>query len=196
MPLSRVGAHHLGVGFVHGGVVVGEICLVGLVVYLLLTGRHLLQVPDIVGVAQCHTVFRFGKLVEDEPAPCLGSGGIAEAHVHQVQVVIYVEAVHIVGIPVEQPLPFGFGRRIVLELVLEYEAHVEKAFAYDVVGVKDLHFGRRNLGEVIFGVVRIGRAVGHAGIRCAAAVVVGRRCVAGALVLVSSVVAGIIILFA
>ena len=63
---QRIGLHHLKVGGMHGGVVVAQIGIVGLVVEFFLDEVHAHEVLDVVGILHRLAVLRVGKLVEDE----------------------------------------------------------------------------------------------------------------------------------
>ncbi len=66
----------------HVGVAVFEICLVCVFVQLLLSGVHIAQIVDIVGIAQGHAVGRFRELLYDQPAVYLGISFESEPHIH------------------------------------------------------------------------------------------------------------------
>ena len=130
-----------------------------LVVQLILHLLHPPQRPDIVGVFQRYAIFRLGEIAQYQLAVFLRLGLIAHPHKHQIEIVIGVEAVDIVGVTVEQRQKFILGRGEILHLVLEYDAHIIQALLHDVVGRLLFGIGLGNLLEVIFGIVRVGFAL-------------------------------------
>ena len=80
----------------------------------------------------------------------LGARRVALTHIHQVEVVVGVESVNVVGIAAEQAVEFRLGGREVLHLVLEDYPHVVEPFLDDVVGRLAFGVGLGNLLEIIF----------------------------------------------
>ena len=155
---QRIFFLHTCVGGMYVGVAVVEICLVCSLIEFLLHAVHVAQLVDIVGVGHGYAVFRVGEVAQYELAPFLSLGGVALAKVHEVEVVVSVEAVYIVGVVGEQAVKLAARRTEVLKLVFEYHAHVVEAFLYHFMRCSPLFLGLRNLGEVIFGEVRVGGA--------------------------------------
>ena len=148
----------------HGGVVVGDICLICRLVECVLSLVHEPQVFDILRVAHSLAVGRFGKVGDDEVAPTLGFYHVALAHGHKVKVVVGVKAVHIVGVAGEQPVKFVVRRREVLKLVFQYYTHVVEAFLNDVVGYHAFLVVLGYLAQVVFYVVGVVLSFGSLGV--------------------------------
>ena len=140
---------------VHLGVVVVHVGLVGAVVEGLLLGLHVAQALYVVGVLEGEGILGVGEVGEDELAVVLGARGVVAAHVHEVEVVVGVEAVDVVGELGEEAVEGGLGGGKVFHLVLEDDAHVVEAFLDDVAGVLLLVVGEGYLGHVILGVVGV-----------------------------------------
>ena len=137
-------------------VAVFEVIVVGAGVELFLTGIHLAQILEIVRVGHGETVFRVGEIRQNFPAPFLGFGGVTGLHPHEVEVIVCVEAVDVVGIAFEKFFELRSCCREVAEVVFQDDAHIVESFLNDVVGCLLLFVGRRNLGEVIFGEMGVG----------------------------------------
>ncbi len=144
----------------HLGIAVVEVSLPSAVVKLLLARVHLFEILDVVGVAHSQAVFRVGEIREDKFAPDFGVGPPALAHRHKIHIIIYVEAIYIVGVVLQQAVEFGRGGREVVELVFENHTHVVEPFLDYFVGLSFFFWRERNLSEIIFGVMRVGSGLG------------------------------------
>ena len=102
-------------------VVIGKICRVCLIIESLLTREHRTEIVDIGRIGHSLRVGRLRKFRQDQLTVTLGLGRAVAAHVHQVFIIIYVEAIHIVGVTAEQILPLGISGIEILKLILEYE---------------------------------------------------------------------------
>ena len=138
-----------------GLVVVGQVSRVSALVHLFLHLGHAAQVVEISRVFHRLAIGGVGEVGQYELAPALCLGVLTLAHGHQIHVVIHVEAVDVVGIPVEQSGELPAGGGVVLELVLENDAHVVEALLNHVVGGLDLLGSLGNLLEVVFGLVGV-----------------------------------------
>ena len=148
-------AHHLGIRFMHCLVVVVEVVGVGLGVHPLLLDAHPLQVLDVVGVKQRLAFLGFGKVAQNHVAINRSTVHRTLTHVHQVHVVIGVQAIGVVGIVGEQTRELYGCSLVVLEFVLEDDTHVVQALLDNLVRGLDLLFGLGNLLEVVLLVVRV-----------------------------------------
>ena len=95
---QRIFLLHLSGERVYLRVAVGQIIAVSLRIHLLLQRVHAFQVLEIFRVSHCLAVGRVGEVGEDGLPPFLSLRGTVAPHGHQIQVVIRVEAVDIVGI--------------------------------------------------------------------------------------------------
>ncbi len=170
---QRVVAFHAAVYLVYLAVAVGEIVVIGPAVERLLLGLHVAQFLYIGGVFHGPAVFRVGKLREYTLPERLGQVFAPRAHVHEIAVVIYVEAIHVVGIACHELVPFGLCGGEVLHAVLEYEPRVVEPFLYHFVGRSLLHVGGGYLPEIVFWKMRVGGARRGAGSRDAVGRFVG-----------------------
>ena len=161
---ERILAHHLGVSLVHGVVVVGQVVGVCHLVHLLLLVEHVLQVVEVVGVLKGFAILRVGKLLDDELPVSFGLAHTVGAHIHQVHVVVHVEAVGVVGVTPQQLQELRRAGVVVLEFVLENQAHVVESLLDNLVGGLDLLLGARYLLEVVFLEVRVLAAAPHLGV--------------------------------
>ena len=115
---ERVSTHHLGIGFVYLGIAVVEVGIVGSLVHSLLIFLHALEIFEIVGVLHSEPVFRVGKIAEDELSILFGIGRLAHAHVHEVHIVVGVEAVDVVGVFAVEAVELRNRSREILKFVL------------------------------------------------------------------------------
>ena len=121
---QRIFLHHCGIGLVHCLVVVVEIVLISLSIHFLLLVSHVFQVLHIVGVGHGLAILRLGKVGQYELSERLGLGVVFAAHIHEIHVIVSVEAIDVVGVAFEQFVEFGCRGIIVLHLVFENDAHV------------------------------------------------------------------------
>ena len=149
-------AHHVVVGLMNPVVAVFEVIVVGAGVEFFLTGIHLAQILEIVRVGHGEAVFRVGEIRQNFLAPFLGFGGVTGLHPHEVEVIVCVEAVDVVGIAFEKFFELRSRGGEVAEVVFQNHAHIIEPFLNDVVGCLLLFVGRRNLGEVVFGEMGVG----------------------------------------
>ena len=115
---QRIIGLHLGKRVVHVGVAVADVGVVGLRIKLFLHVVHASQIVEVVGVFHRLSVSRLLEVGGDELSVALGGSGVALAHIHQVEVVVGVEAVDVVGVASEQRVELGFGAIEVLKFVL------------------------------------------------------------------------------
>ena len=166
---QRIALLHDGVIIVHGLVVVGHICLICSIIQLALTAVHLAQILNIIRVAQRHTDGRIGKVVKNQLTIHLGIRRAILAHIHQIHIIICVEAILVVGVIIEQAGELC-GRCVeVLQPVLENHAHVVQPFLNHLVSGLPLLISCGDLGQVVLRVVRVGsafRGLGGAVGRC------------------------------
>ena len=139
-------------------IAVVEISLVSFLIQLLLIFVHIAEVVEIIGITHCYTVLGIGKIAQNQLPVTLGFGCAALTHIHQIKIIISVEAVNIVGIVAEQTVELSLGSTEVLELVLENDTHIIQTLLNNIVSRIFLLVGLRNLGEIVFGIMRV-RAV-------------------------------------
>ena len=152
---QRIGAHHVGIGLMHDGVVVVKIGSIGLVVEFFLHQIHALEVLQVVGILHRHAIFRLGEVAQNQLPVTLGVAILPAALVEQVHIIISVETIGVVGVTLKQSLKLVGSSRQVLKFVLEDYTHVVEALLNHVV--RGLYFllGLGNLLEVVFLVVRV-----------------------------------------
>lgn len=119
----------------HRCVAVCKIVGIRLLIHPLLLALHVAQVFDIIRVGESHTIFRVGKVGKNLLPACLCLVGISVAHIHQIHIIIYVKAIHIVGIAGQQLVERGFGGIHILKFVLQDYAHIKQSLLHDVVRV-------------------------------------------------------------
>ena len=139
----------------HGPVVIGHVSIVGVLVQRLLLFLHVAQTLYIIGIAQGQAVLGVGKVMQNKLTVLLGTRGLAHAHIHQIQVIIHIQAIDIVGIVLEQTVKSRFRSREILHFILQYHTDVVQSFLDNIICVL-LLFGReRNLFHVILGIMRV-----------------------------------------
>ena len=152
---ERIACVHLLVGGVHFLVAVVDVGIVGAFVHRFLVALHVAQVVEVVGVAHCLPVGTFGEVVHYQVAVGERRSLISHAHIHEVEVVVAVEAIDIVGIAREQRVEFRNRAWEIFELVLEDNRHIVETFLNDVVAGGAFLVGLRDLLQVIFHIVRV-----------------------------------------
>ena len=138
-----------------GGVVVGQISIVGLLVFKLLNFVHATEIVEIVGVFHCHTIVGVCKVVDNQLTIDFGLSFVAFAYSHQIHIVVDIEAIDIVGETRLQFVELAACRIEVFELVFEDNAHVVEAFLDNVVADLNLLLGLRYLLEVVLDAMRV-----------------------------------------
>ena len=147
---ERIAAHHFGVSLMHSLVVVVQVVVVCFGIQLFLHLAHLLEVVEVGRVFHRYAVFRFGKVGENQPTPLLRLRHLVGAHTQQVEVVVHIKAVGVVGVAFEQFLKFHVRCVEVLQLILQNQAHVVQSLLNHIVGGLNL-FGRGwDLLQVVF----------------------------------------------
>ena len=73
----------------------------------------------------------------------------------QIEVVVHIHAVDIVGVSVQQIVEFHLSGIHILEFVFQNQAHIVQTLLNHIVRRLDLFFGDRNLLEIIFLEMRV-----------------------------------------
>ena len=136
-------------------IIIGEISPIGLLIHHALSLRHFAQALNIVGVKERNSILTVREVRDNQLAPMFSLGSLPQAHQHDVEVIIDVEPIDIVRIILQEPVPFLSSGGEVLELILQDGAHGVESFLNDLMGSLLVLLGLWNLGEIIFGIVRI-----------------------------------------
>ena len=150
---QRIGLHHLYIGGMNRSIVVVQVCGISLVVEFFLNKVHALKVLDIVWILHRLTIFRVGKLVDNELPIPFRVGEVATPVVEQIHIIIGVEAIGVVRVALEQLFKLVGCCWQVFKFVFQDYAHVVQAFLNNIVRRLYLFFGLRNLLQVVFLVV-------------------------------------------
>ncbi len=146
---------HTLIAAMHSLVIIGHISFVGIFVYFFLNGIHLPQVVDIVGVTQSLAIFAIFEFMHYHLTIPLGHIVVAGAYKHQIDIVVRIQTIYIIGIVHKQTVKFLHGRIKVIEFVLEYDTHIEQAFLYDIVRHSLVGITEGYLLEIVLAIMRV-----------------------------------------
>ena len=122
---------------------------------MLLHLTHAFQILEIVGVFHRQTVFRFREIRQDECSPTFRFLILPGTLAKQIEVVVHIHAVDIVGVTVEQTRKFHLCGIHILEFVLQNQTHIVEALLNHIVGGLDLFFRHGYLLQIVFLEVRV-----------------------------------------
>ena len=122
---------------------------------MLLHLTHAFQILEIIGVLHSQPIFRLSEIRQNECPPVFRLLILPGSFAKQIEVVVHIHAVDIVGVSVQQIVEFHLSGIHILEFVFQNQAHIVQTLLNHIVRRLDLFFGDRDLLEIIFLEMRV-----------------------------------------
>ncbi len=140
---------------VYGGGLTFDVCLVSLHIKRILPGRHVPQGFDIMRIADCYRIGRFGECAHQFAAVGLGLVGAVHTHVHQVNGVVEFQPIGSFRVAFLKVEERSDREGKIFQLFVDDYPHVVYSVFDQPVAIVYFFLRAGNLGQVIFFIVRI-----------------------------------------
>ena len=139
----------------HGRIVIVHISGIRTVVGSSLYRIHGYQLFGMCRVAQGLTILRFREVSQYKLTVTLRLRTVVAYKVHQIHIVVHIQAVDIVRIARQQSIELTLSRCIITELILQNDTHIVQAVLNHIIRHRPLGIVRGNLLQIIFRIVRV-----------------------------------------